>query len=98
MLALIVAGVWLAACASPSQREAFRVELVEDEVAQIIYPDGRAEVVPRASLPKGAQEGDVICGGSRGSEVDAAATARGTERVRRARRALAPALTPVGPR
>ena len=62
-----------------------QLELIEDDVAQVIHlNDHRAEVVPRASLPPGAREGDVIVAG----EIDREETARAVEGVREARRSL----------
>lgn len=75
----------LAGCGAAPR--AIQVELLEDERAQMVELDsGRARVVPRASLPHSAREGDVVVDG----RVDAARTAEARRAVRGARRALTP--------
>lgn len=65
-----------------ARAETVQVELVEDEVAQVVLLDtGKAEVVPRGTLPAGAREGDVLVDGKR----DAKATAKARRAVRQAR-------------
>jgi hypothetical protein len=57
------------------------IDRFEGEVAVLIV-DGREQHVPRAKLPKGAREGDVIDLGT--MRVDAAATERLREETREA--------------
>ena len=53
-------GLWaLGACGTAGG--ALQVEVLEDEVAQVVpLEGGRACTVPRATLPPGVREGDVV--------------------------------------
>jgi hypothetical protein len=65
---------------------AVRVEVLEDEVAQVVpQGGGTARVVPRATLPPEVREGDVV----RGGQVDAEQGARLAQEVRAWRARLA---------
>ncbi|MBI3184613.1 MAG: DUF3006 domain-containing protein [Myxococcales bacterium] len=82
-------ALWIAGCGETSPRQ---VELLEDERAVVTdLESGRTYSVPRASLPRGAREGEVVAHG----KVDRRASAEAKERVRRARRKL---LTEPPPR
>lgn len=60
---MVTGMAWLS-CALPP-RSAVQVELIEDEVAQVVDLDSGVErAVPRAALPRGVHEGDVIVDGA----------------------------------
>ena len=61
----VMSAGFLMACGgglTPFHRE--QVELIEDQVAEVVDLDtGRTAVVPRKSLPRGVEEGDVLVDG-----------------------------------
>jgi hypothetical protein len=68
---------------------ALQVEVLEDEVAQVVpLEGGRAYTVPRATLPPGVREGDVV----REGRLDAELGARLAREVREWRARLAVAI------
>ncbi|PTL77714.1 DUF3006 domain-containing protein [Vitiosangium sp. GDMCC 1.1324] len=67
---MMVGALGVVACGGASG--AVQVEVLEDEVAQVVpVGGGKAYTVPRATLPPGAREGDVVREGRLDTELGA---------------------------